>query len=182
MLEVTKTIVLPPVNEREALRYAQGGTDEKLRRRLLACAEGLEFTPRVIFRQIGKEEFFNALPSARESVALTNLLRGCDNVVVFAATVGIAFDYALMRRKNASLADAQLMQGLGAERIEALCDEFCKEYPNGTKRFSPGYGDFPLEAQRELFQILHPEKIGIGLTESLMMTPSKSVTALFGLL
>lgn len=182
MLEVTKTIVLPPINEREALRYAQGGVNEELRRRLLVCAEGVEFSPRVIFRQIGKAELFKAVPSAKESVALTALLQDCHNVVVFAATVGIAFDYALMRRKNASLADAQLMQGLGAERIEALCDEFCKEYPNATKRFSPGYGDFSLEAQRELFQILHPEKIGISLTESLMMTPSKSVTALFGLI
>lgn len=181
MLETVQTIPLPPVDEREALRYAQGGSDEGLRLRLRACAKGVEFTPRVIYRTLEKEDFFKAVSIAKGSTSLINLLKDCDQVVLFAATVGLAFDYALQRRKNASLADAQLMQGLGAERIEALCDEFCKRYENATRRFSPGYGDFPLEAQRELFRILRPERIGVSLTNSLMMTPSKSVTALFGL-
>lgn len=181
MLEIVQTIPLPPVDEREALRYAQGGSDEGLRLRLRACAQGLDFTPRVIYRQLEKAEFFKAIPSAKGSMSLMNLLKACEKVVLFAATVGLAFDYALERRKASSLADAQLMQGLGAERIEALCDEFCKGCENATRRFSPGYGDFPLEAQREIFQILRPEKIGMTLTDSLMMTPSKSVTALFGL-
>ena len=179
MLETVQTIPLPPVDEREALRYAQGGSDEGLRLRLRACAQGVEFTPRVIYRTLEKEDFFKAVPLAKGSTSLINLLHDCEQVVLFAATVGLAFDYALQRRKNASLADAQLMQGLGAERIEALCDEFCKRYENATRRFSPGYGDFPLEAQRDIFKIQLPEKIGVILTNSLMITPSNSVTALF---
>ena len=48
-------------------------------------------------------------------------------------------------------------------------------------RDSPGYGDFPLEAQREILVILDtPRKIGVSLTDSLLMVPSKSVSAVIG--
>ena len=188
MLETVQTIPLPPVDEREALRYAQGGSDEGLRLRLRACAQGVEFTPRVIYRTLEKEDFFKAVPLAKGSTSLINLLHDCEQVVLFAATVGLAFDYALQRRKNASLADAQLMQGLGAERIEALCDVFCAEQSARSagravgRRFSPGYGDFPLTAQKEMFALLDPSKrIGVTLTDALLMSPTKSVTAAFGL-
>ena len=54
---------------------------------------------------------------------------------------------------NQSTAKALLFQAIGAERIESLCKEFCKEMGLAAKgkgyvvrpRFSPGYGDFPLE-------------------------------------
>ena len=75
----------------------------------------------------------------------------------------------------------------GMERIEALCDAFCKdlsmEYGALTPRFSPGYGDLPLDIQRSVFRFLEPEiKIGLTLSESLIMCPSKSVTAFVGIL
>ena len=49
-------------------------------------------------------------------------------------------------------------------------------------RFSPGYGDLPLEVQRTLFSLLEPMRhIGLSLTDSLLMSPTKSVTAFVGL-
>lgn len=48
-------------------------------------------------------------------------------------------------------------------------------------RFSPGYGDFPLDCQQRLLDSLEAGKrIGIKLTDSLLMMPSKSVTAVMG--
>ena len=48
-------------------------------------------------------------------------------------------------------------------------------------RFSPGYGDLSLEVQKEIFSLLDcPRKIGVSLGDSLLMTPSKSVTAIIG--
>ena len=48
-------------------------------------------------------------------------------------------------------------------------------------RFSPGYGDLPLSLQREISRILNmPKEIGVSLTDTMLMTPSKSVTALIG--
>ena len=49
-------------------------------------------------------------------------------------------------------------------------------------RFSPGYGDFPLECQPGLFRLLGVQRnIGVTLTDSLLMLPTKSVTAVIGL-
>ena len=74
------------------------------------------------------------------------------------------------------------MQALGAERVEALCDAFCAEFEGAKMRFSPGYGDLPLDTQRALFALLDcPRKLGLTLNESLLMSPSKSVTAIMGL-
>ena len=51
-----------------------------------------------------------------------------------------------------------------------------------TDRFSPGYGDLPLDVQKNIFPLLDCErKIGLTLNESLIMSPSKSVTAFVGM-
>jgi len=48
-------------------------------------------------------------------------------------------------------------------------------------RFSPGYGDLPLETQREIFDVLDcSRRIGLMLNDSLLMSPTKSVTAFVG--
>ena len=48
-------------------------------------------------------------------------------------------------------------------------------------RYSPGYGDFPLAAQGALVSLLDtPRKVGVSLTSTFLLTPSKSVTAVIG--
>ena len=117
-----------------------------------------------------------------ESADLSAHLNGCDRAVVFAATVGVGIDRLILKYGHLSPTKALLAQAVGAERIEALCDALCASYPRATTRFSPGYGDLPLETQRDLFRLLSCEKhIGLVLNDSLMMSPSKSVTAIFGL-
>jgi cobalamin-dependent methionine synthase I len=51
-----------------------------------------------------------------------------------------------------------------------------------TGRFSPGYGDMPLDLQGVILELLEAGKrLGIALGESKLMSPSKSVTALIGI-
>ena len=85
---------------------------------------------------------------------------------------------------------ALCLQAIGSERAEALCDAFCNdmasEYTKYGKvlrpRFSAGYGDLPLSLQRDITGVLQtPKNIGISLNESLLMSPSKSVTAIIGI-
>ena len=118
---------------------------------------------------------------------LVQNLQNCKRVIIFAATVGVEIDRLIAKYGHISPANALMFQAIGAERIEALCDMFCheiaKEKGMGLKpRFSPGYGDLPLSAQKDIFSILMPERqIGLTLTDSLLMSPSKSVTAIAGL-
>ena len=122
--------------------------------------------------------------------ALKKNLEGCNKAVLFAATVGIGIDRLIVKYSGLSPSKALILQAIGAERIEALCDTFnsemCGKYAKEglflRPRFSPGYGDFPLAAQREMFEVLDcPRKIGLSLNESLIMSPSKSVTAIIGI-
>lgn len=191
---LVKAYGLPPVDEREALRYAghRGEADEKTRDLLRECIAQTEFSVggRVCYRVLSAEEAFALFPAAKTSKTWSKRLEGCEKAVVFAATVGIAMDRLFERYAAVSVSKAMLFQALGAERVEALCDKFCNalqaEYaPQGLyprPRFSPGYGDFPLAEQRTVFALLDPSrKIGLSLNDSLLMSPTKSVTAVVGL-
>ncbi len=50
-----------------------------------------------------------------------------------------------------------------------------------VSRYSPGYGDYPLSEQRRLLSILDASRrVGVSLTDALVMAPSKSVSAVIG--
>ncbi len=183
---------LPPVDRREVLRYAgvrgEGGDAEQA---LLSYAEELALpilAPRLCYgvfpirkTELGMDLGFSVITSH----SAQKRLDGCEKVLVFAATLGVALDRLISRAAVASPSRALFLQALGAERIEALCDAFESEMQargwSLRERFSPGYGDLPLQLQTDLFRALDcAHRIGLGLNESLSMSPSKSVTALVG--
>lgn len=173
---------LPPFDKREILRYAgvQGEADEKTLALLQECLQACEgaFSYRACYLTLSKTELFALLPLAKESLAFAKFLDGKDEAVLFAATVGLGVDRLIHRYASVSPVKALLFQAIGAERIETLCEAFCKEL-GLKKRFSPGYADLALETQRGIFAALGCEKrLGISLTDSLLMTPTKSVTAI----
>ena len=48
-------------------------------------------------------------------------------------------------------------------------------------RYSPGYGDLPLEVQGPLLELLDaPRRAGLCATQTHLLTPRKSVTAILG--
>jgi hypothetical protein len=48
-------------------------------------------------------------------------------------------------------------------------------------RFSAGYGDFSLENQKVIHELLRLDKIGVFITDSCILMPEKSVTAVAGI-
>ncbi len=184
-----KSYEAPPVDRREILRYAgvRVGTREldATLDEALALTEG-KLTYKVCYRTLpvrqtadGVDLGFLKIPSA----ALARSLAGCERAVLFAATVGVEIDRLIARYARISPATALFLQAIGTERVEALCDTFERDIGAANRpRFSPGYGDFPLEAQREIFALLDcARRIGLSLNESLLMSPQKSVTALIGI-
>ena len=187
------------INRREVLRYAMtGGEAEEADAALRGMTDSVlremqdAFDFRVCYRRmpLNWEAGKPCLPFGSESAQLARLLAGCGEMILFAATAGMEADRRIARYQRISPTKALLAQALGAERAETLCDAFCGDMRREaraeglacTPRFSPGYGDLPLAAQKDFFRLLDCErKIGLYLNESLLMTPSKSVTAIFGL-
>lgn len=124
-----------------------------------------------------------------KSLALEKNLRNCRQVVLFAATLGVWPDNLIRRYSHVQMSRAVVMQAAAAAMLEDYCDEVNEELRQEYEkrglylrpRFSPGYGDFPLGCQPALIRGLEADKrIGITLTDSLLMMPSKSVTAVIG--
>ncbi len=123
------------------------------------------------------------------SKALARYVGEAKELFLFGATLGSRVDSALRRMALTSVAEAGAGQAVAAALIETYCDNCCaklqKQLPEGKHlkwRFSPGYADWPLEEQRILFPVLDcAHTIGLTLTESCMMAPVKSVTAVMAI-
>ena len=108
-----------------------------------------------------------------KSKDLAKNLGGCKKAVVFCATVGLGIDRLITKYGTVSPVKSLIFEGIGAERIEALCDAFCREFKGARPRFSPGYGDLDIGFQSAIFKVLQcDKKIGVTLNESLLMSPS----------
>ena len=193
---ITREYSAPPINRREILRYmgCKDSSDEleALIDRAISLCEG-KLTYKVCYSEFPLEIEENVCHlgfSEADSRDLAKCLAGCEKAVIFAATVGLEIDRLILRFGRIEPSLALCLQAIGAERIEALCDTFCDEMKEkfaveGKKmrpRFSAGYGDLPLSLQKEIFATLECEKrIGLTLNDSLLMSPTKSVTAIIGI-
>lgn len=195
MIQVKRYTTLP-FCEREALKWlgvangkADGETLALLREVALECERVLK--PSVCYTRVPivREGEILCFPTFQtQSKHLSTHLNGCNEAYVIAATVGVGIDRLLSRYASTNALRFAAVQAVGAAYIESLCDLLCEELKAEcvplklTPRFSPGYGDFSLEAQRGIFQLLQPEKkIALTLNQSLLMSPSKSVTAVIGI-
>lgn len=126
-----------------------------------------------------------------ESAALCNLLRDCNRVALMAATVGSApGEEAARLLREGRGSDGVIYDAVASETTDAALDWLQNHLARGLprtggrlcgSRFSPGYGDLGLAAQGEIFRLLRLEELGLALTDSYMLLPEKSVTALAGI-
>ena len=117
---------------------------------------------------------------------------GESDVIFLCGTIGAEFDAWQRRLSVLSAADALLSQQIGLAAVEKVMDELeerAREEVEGNReegtgnrlkpRRSPGYGDLPLALSRTILAELDaPRKIGVSITDSNLLVPSKSVTAI----
>ena len=116
-------------------------------------------------------------------------LAGCSQVALLAATIGPQVDALIRRHSSLDPVYASILQATGAMFIEELVDLVNSEIKKiaaaqGLKtkpRYSPGYGDVPLQVQKDFFRLLPCTRIGLTLMDTLIMAPEKSVTAFVGI-
>ncbi len=115
-------------------------------------------------------------------------LKGCQSAVVFCATLGADVDATIRRAQYTDMAQALALDCAAGALVEQLCDRIeghiHTQMPGlySPYRYSPGYGDLPLGVQCALLDLLDAHRlIGLSATDSCIMTPRKSVTAILGL-
>lgn len=172
------------------LRYlgAGGWTPDAATAALLDKAETAlraAATPRGVWRELP----LTALDLPTAGTDLARHLRGCDTMVLMAVTLGSGVDAMIRRLEVTDIALGAVADAAASALMETLCDDFEGIIRTGvtaggrylTGRYSPGYGDCPLELQDTLCLALDTVRgMGLAVTPQHLMTPRKSVTAILG--
>lgn len=187
------------ISEKEVLRYLgfrgkPAGADTLALLHEVETAARACIQPKSIYKEVSlhrvcdeKTEIGGIVFHSRK---LQTHLKDSDRILVFAATLGANADMLVRRFAAGDTAKAAVAQAVLAAMIESYCDEICdriaaEEVKNGyflRPRFSPGYADLALDAQRSLFSLSEiTKRIGVTLNDACLMLPTKSVTAFIGL-
>ncbi len=182
---------------REALRClgVRGEPGPELTAQVTRTARRLtqKLAPRYTYRVFDLSETAGGFLLAGTNVVLPGaaarrMLSGCVQAAVLACTLGSAFDRLLLETQARDMAQAVILDACGGALVESGCDaaqaELAGRFPRQylTDRFSPGYGDLPLALQPALCALLDAQKrLGLFVTESYMLNPVKSVTAVIGI-
>lgn len=126
------------------------------------------------------------------SVRLAGLLNGCKEALFIGATAGSAvMDAILGDTEGGDMTRGVVMDAVASEMTDAALDWIigffnrllARENARLTRRrFSAGYGDFLLENQKMMYDMLELYRIGVTINENFILTPEKSVTAVVGIL
>ena len=121
-----------------------------------------------------------------ESESLSKNLSGCSSAVLFAITAGAGIDRLISKYSAVSASKALVIDAVASAAVEGAANRLCselKERFGGLKpRFSPGFGDLPLSFEKDVCQFVDcGRRAGIRLTDSMMLVPMKSTTALAGI-
>lgn len=120
------------------------------------------------------------------SQRLAAVIKDCKRVCIFGATLGTECDRLLRTYSASDVSRAVVLQACLASKIEEVCDSLeDKLRAQGMslcQRYSPGYFDLDIEENKKIFEMLElTKRIGLTLTNTCQMVPTKSVTAIIGI-
>ncbi|WP_293710073.1 vitamin B12 dependent-methionine synthase activation domain-containing protein [uncultured Parabacteroides sp.] len=121
---------------------------------------------------------------------ISGYMAGASEVALFICTAGAAFtDLSQAYQQNGDFLEAFVVESIGSATVENAMDkvqqrleeEMAGQGKKITNRYSPGYCEWPLSGQRELFAYIGDHPTGITLNESCLMQPIKSVSGIIGI-
>ncbi len=125
-----------------------------------------------------------------KSFKLAKALRGCEQVVCFAATIGKSVDREVSRLMEQNhLSEAYILDTMGSLLAENMVESFWQQMRSEYRRkgrgisirFSPGYCDWSLCEQKKLFRYIDNNQFSVTLNDSFLMSQRKSVSGIFGI-
>ncbi|MBN2517195.1 MAG: methionine synthase [Deltaproteobacteria bacterium] len=147
---------------------------------------------RIPIEEIGQFNIVLSKGIVFNSRGLARMLKGCAEALLMGATAGKEIMEAIDNdSKTNRLTRGVILDAVASEMVDDSLD-WIADYFNGQlrrenrrltkRRFSAGYGDFLLENQKIMYDVLELGTLGVELTESFMLVPQKSVTAVAGIM
>lgn len=182
------------MNRNEILRYLRTSSrveDERLFSLIDECCDEVNacVKPKTLHRIFNcsvDEDSLRIGDTLFYSTRLADNLKGCRRVCVFGATLGTECDRLLRTYSATNIARSMVLQACLASKIEEVCDDLeDKLRAEGLvlrQRYSPGYFDLDIKENKKIFELLElTKRIGLTITDTYQMVPTKSVTAFIGI-
>ena len=115
-------------------------------------------------------------------------ISGIEAAAVFVITIGNALEKEVESQFNSNNHLGGLfLDSAGSVAAEAIADRLAMIVSDSVKdndwktgyRISPGYCTWKMESQSDIFRMLLADKIGVELTDSMLMLPRKSISGIF---
>ncbi len=183
--EVLRYINVPYMKAEDELKQQIEMLYEKLEQSVRA-----KHTYKLVNVQIQENEVLFLDTTLRiKSKDLAGLLKHANQCFILAVTLGIEADQMIHKAQKINMSDAVILDACASVLVEKVCDDIestimktLNENEFLTMRYSPGYGDVSIEVQSELIDILQTAKaIGLTVSKSYMLLPTKSITAFIGI-
>lgn len=195
---MTYKIELTELDRAEAFRY-MGYKGGEVKESILKVTEECEkailkvIKPRLAFKLFDISFTENGVevigtPLIFKGNDIREHLEGCERCALMCVTLssevdGLIRSYEAEGMEKAFIADA--LASAAVERVSDKAEALIQSAVGSgsfTWRFSPGYGDFPLDIQKDFISVTEADKkTGLTVTESLILIPRKSVTAVMGI-
>lgn len=182
----------PHVRRAEMLRYARCGDGVGVEKEAEQAQKLVDDLIRpsaaaVVFDIKRDGEKLFVADTELEGKSIKKLLAPCKKCVVMAITVGFEVDMKIAALGSSSPALSLLADAAASSAVEDACDACCESIENElgvklTPRFSPGYGDLPMNIQPALLTLTNARRdLGLTVGAGCMLSPIKSVTAIAGI-
>ena len=122
---------------------------------------------------------------------IKNHLKNSVECALMAVTLGNDIERKTRQYERTNLTKGIILDACATTAVEEVCDmveneikEYAEKKGMGiTFRYSPGYGDLPLDIQGSFLNVLDAQKkIGLTISEANILFPRKSVTAIIGII
>lgn len=189
------------INRDEVLRYLgyrNQVIDENILRLIDECIDETRYLAesRYVYKffEIDNDNGKITLRNSKIELSGKNIfdhLKDSKVCILMSATTGSAIDMKIRYYEKINMTKALILDACASTAIEEVCDNAGSEIKEKlinqnktiTSRFSPGYGDLPMDLQRQFILVLEAGKaIGLTASSSNILIPRKSVTAIMGII
>lgn len=192
----TYNATLLSIDEKETRRYAGLAGHGSFPADLLekACMDAqLLAKPRGIWQiypydsELG--QILSTPPLPLQGQKILHHLADSVQVAILAVTIGEAIEQRITRLfADGEYSAGFLLDAAGTTAVEMAADQVTQVIVRNavrlgyttTWRFSPGYGDWDITVQPYMLALAQAQHIGLKATESCMLIPRKSITAILG--